>query len=213
MSFFAFTIQAQERQDNLIDAIQNKDSSEAPSEASTPDSNTSSNNYSRKTKKHGLGLGLGQSILGGKYAKYGDDKITLDFFYTYIASYSFDLLLNLTLNRFEKNQNTVNFRGLSIDIKGRLYDFDQFSPYFIGGVGFYQPSWEIDPEDDGTFIESDKKMVFGINAGLGADLALNDKFSIGLLGALYFPFSVAQDNGPDVKGRMFKFLLTGFYFF
>lgn len=207
-SFFALNSFAQ-REDNLIDAIQNRESAEPSDIEEAPQAR----NSAMRTHKHGFGIGLGQTILGGKYAKYGEDKITMDFFYTYLASYSFDLLVNFNLTSHEKNQNTVRLSGLSVDIKGRLYDFDKFSPYAIGGVGFYQPSWEIDPDNNGNFIESDKKTVFGINGGFGVDLSLNDRFSIGLLSILYLPFAVDQDQGPDVKGRYFKFLLTGFYFF
>lgn len=208
MSFCFFNVQAQEREDNLIDAIKNK-SSEKPAEMTEePTSTSATSNTPRTPNKHGFGLGIGQTVLGGDFAKYGEDKITLDFFYTYLASYSFDLLVNLHLNNHEKNDSTTYLRGATVGIKGRLYDFDQFAPYLVGGVGFYRPG-----RDTPAYGESTKKTVFGLNGGAGLDLQLNNRFSIGLLTMLHLPFKVAQDDGPDVEGRYLKVLLTGFYFF
>lgn len=207
MSFCVFNLQAQEREDNLIDAIQNKTSEEPAEVDSQPTSSTNSGSF-RTPKRHGFGLGIGQTVLGGDFADYGDDKITIDFFYTYLASYSFDLLVNLHFNSLEKDDSTTYLRAGTVGVKGRLYDFDQFSPYLVGGVGFYRPG-----RDTPQYGKSTSKTVFGLNAGAGFDLQLNEEFSIGLLSMLHLPFKVAQDDGPDVEGRYLKVLLTGFYFF
>jgi hypothetical protein len=55
----------------------------------------------RRLQQHGLGLGLGQTFLFGDYSNHGDDKITMDFFYSYAASYSFDLIVNAHMSEHE----------------------------------------------------------------------------------------------------------------
>ena len=40
------------------------------------------------------GLGLGQTFLTGDFGKNGEDSITVDLYYKYKASYSFDLIVN-----------------------------------------------------------------------------------------------------------------------
>lgn len=90
----------------------------------------------RKLQQHGLGLGLGQTFLLGNYGKHGNDKITLDFLYSYAASYSFDLLVNAHISEHKDENERMRVMGLSSSIKGRFVEFDNLSPYFLGGLGF-----------------------------------------------------------------------------
>lgn len=162
---------------------------------------------SRELQKHGIGLGLGQTFLMGKFDKRGDDKITLDFFYTYVASYSFDLLIGAHFSKHEMEDQSVDLQGYTASIKGRYFEFDAFSPYLIGGLGFYRPV-----VDNGT-QKSEAKYTFGFNAGAGVDLRLNDSIIVGLMGHFHKPFDVEQDDMTDVRGSYFKLLLTTMYLF
>ena len=45
-------------------------------------------------KVHSLGVGLGQTFVRGHLARHGEDKITLDGYYNYSVSHSFDMVLN-----------------------------------------------------------------------------------------------------------------------
>lgn len=161
----------------------------------------------RKVQQHGLGLGLGQTFLMGNYGKHGQDKITADILYSYAASYSFDLLVNAHMSDHKKNSDRMNLMGLTTSIKARFVEYDNFSPFLLGGLGFYAPK----AKRGGDWTE--EKLTFGLNFGGGVDLRLNDKFVVGLLGQMHWPFNVPQDGQSELKGYYFKLLMTGMYLF
>ncbi|MBT4790148.1 MAG: hypothetical protein HON90_01130 [Halobacteriovoraceae bacterium] len=162
----------------------------------------------REIHKHAIGIGLGQTFLLDNFEKKGDNKITADLLYTYTASYSFDLLLNAHMSYHEYRQKAVWLRGYTMSIKARSYEFDAFSPFILGGLGFYMPQIK---DSDG--ITSDPKYTFGMNAGAGLDLRLNKKIVVGILGQYHMPFEVKQDETENVRGSYFKLLLTTMYLF
>lgn len=161
----------------------------------------------RKTQQHGLGLGLGQTFLLGDYSKNGQDKITVDVLYSYAASYSFDLLLDAHMSEHEDKNDRMRTMGATGSIKGRFVEFDNFSPYFLGGLGFYAPKARRNGE------WTDQKVTFGLNFGGGVDLRLNDHYVVGLMGQMHWPFKVQQDDQSDLTGYYFKMLITGMYLF
>lgn len=162
----------------------------------------------RSIQKHSVGFGLGQTFLMGNFEKKGDSKIGLDFLYSYTASYSFDLLVNAHMSHHTYRDKAVWLRGYTMSIKGRSYEFDAFSPFVVGGLGFYMP--EIQESDGKT---SEKKWTFGFNFGGGVDLRLNNKITVGVLAQFHKPFDVKQDETQDVRGSYFKLLLTTMYQF
>lgn len=161
----------------------------------------------REIHKHAIGIGLGQTFLMGQFENYGDNKITADFLYSYTASYSFDLLINAHFSHHEFKNKEVWLRGYSMSIKARSYEFDAFSPYLLGGLGFYMP--QIGNND----TQSEAKYTFGINVGAGADLRLNHKMVAGIMAQFHKPFEVKQEDTADVTGSYFKLLLTAMYLF
>lgn len=165
------------------------------------------NSVQREIHKHALGVGLGQTFLMGSYEEKGDDKITGDLFYSYSASYSFDLLLNLHSSTHSYRDKKVWLRGLTMGIKGRSYEFDAFSPFVVGGLGFYRPQISQDGKS------SDVKNTFGMNLGAGMDLRLNSIVTVGLMTQYHLPFEVKQDDMENVRGSYFKLLLTSMYLF
>tara|TARA_Y100000768_G_scaffold388402_1_gene384100 strand:- start:4095 stop:4697 length:603 start_codon:yes stop_codon:yes gene_type:complete len=162
----------------------------------------------REINKHGLGLGLGQTFLFGNFEKRGDNAITADILYSYTASYTFDLLVNAHFSTHEYKDRAVFLRGTAISIKGRSYEFDSFSPFLLGGLGFYMPQIR---ERDGTTSEA--KYTFGVNFGGGVDLRLNDTIVMGVLAQYHHPFDIKQDETDTVRGSYFKLLLTCMYLF
>lgn len=166
----------------------------------------------RQLRQHGLGVGLGQTFLMGNYGKYGDDKITADLFYSYAASYSFDLLVNAHMSEHKNDNERMKVMGLATSIKGRFVEYDNLSPYFLGGLGFYAPRAKR-VNDQGKAKWSDQKVTFGANFGAGVDLRLNEHYVVGVLGQMHWPFKVQQDNQSDLKGYYFKMLITGMYLF
>jgi opacity protein-like surface antigen len=163
------------------------------------------------TSKHSIGLGLGETFLMSGFSDEGKDKITLDFYYAYRASYSFDLLINLHTSAHDNGTKDVDLFGLTSSIKSKFFDFDAFAPYILGGLGFYQPTTTRDLS--GVLTESDPEFTFGFNLGIGVDLRLNNRVTIGLLGHFHKPFDVEQDDQKDVNGHYFKLLLTSMYSF
>lgn len=190
MSFFVSTISF---------AKENQDKSEDETVLATA--------AKREIHKHAIGIGVGQTFLLGALENKGDNKITGELFYSYTASYSFDLLVNLHSSHHTYKDNEVWLRGLAFSIKARSHEFDAFSPFILAGLGFYQP--QIQKGDD----KSEEKSTFGFNAGAGIDLRLNSNVIVGVLGQFHNPFDVKQDDMEDVKGSYFKLLLTGMYLF
>lgn len=165
----------------------------------------------RKVQKHGAGIGLGQTFLLGNYSNHGNDKITLDLFYSYTASYSFDLLINGHVSEHKDENEKMRVMGLSSSIKARVVEYDNLSPYFLGGLGFYAPRAKRNIDNQTKW--SDQRMTFGLNFGGGLDLRLNDHYVVGVMGQLHWPFEVQQNHQSDLKGYYFKMLLTGMYLF
>jgi opacity protein-like surface antigen len=192
-------------EDKAVSAtVEEKDAAPLPS-------NTSNSGAPRRLQQHGLGLGLGQTFLMGNYAKHGSDKITLDLLYTYAASYSFDLLINAHMSEHKDENERMKVMGLTSSIKGRFVEYDNLSPYFLGGLGFYAPKAKRDTGNGAKW--TDQKVTFGLNFGGGVDLRLNDNYVVGLMGQMHWPFKVQQDNQSDLKGYYFKLLVTGMYLF
>jgi hypothetical protein len=186
---------------NELDEESKEDSSNNQNSAASP----------RKLHQHGVGIGLGETFLLGKYSKYGADKITADILYSYAASYSFDLLVNAHMSEHEDKNERMKVMGLATSIKGRFVEYDNFSPYFLGGLGFYAPQAKRVVNGDNQW--SDRKITFGLNFGGGVDLRLNEHYVVGIMGQMHCPFAIQQDEGPDVQGYYFKLLITGMYLF
>ncbi len=165
----------------------------------------------RRLQQHGLGLGLGQTFLLGNYANYGSDKITLDALYSYAASYSFDLLVNAHVSEHRNESERMKLMGLTSSIKARVVEYDNLSPYLLGGLGFYAPKARRKTSTGTKW--TDQKVTFGLNFGGGIDLRLNDHYVVGVMGQMNWPFRIEQDNQSDLKGYYFKLLITGMYLF
>lgn len=177
-----------------------------PAKESKVESESSSAPAPRRLQLHTFGVGLGETFLMGNYAKHGEDKITMDLFYAYAASYSFDVLVNAHWSTHEDKRERMRVAGLNAAIKSRLFEFDNFSPFVMGGLGFYAP--RAKRYVGGDLKKSEQKLTFGPNFGGGADLRLNDQWTVGALGQLHWPFSIKQDDQSDLKGYYFKLLLT-----
>ena len=162
-------------------------------------------------KKHSVGVGIGQTFLVGSFEDLGENKITWDLLYTYSASHSFDFFANFHTEKFSFRQQWVKASGLAIGIKGRAYQFDNFSPYGVFGFGFYSP--KVKRLVNNVLMESESKTTFGWHIGAGADLRLNSRFSTGILFHYHNPFDVKQEVGPVVEGSYAKMLITGMFTF
>lgn len=173
--------------------------------------NESRSTWQRKLKTHSVGLGLGQVFLFGNHDKYGDSGLGIDLFYAYTVSYSFDLLINSHYSSHSSGATKTSLLGTTANIKGRFFDYDSFAPYFIGGLGFYHPK---NRRLVGASLQnSSSKIGFGFSLGLGVDLKLNERITVGLMSTYHHPFDQNQDLGPDVTGSYMRVLMTAFYTF
>lgn len=161
--------------------------------------------------KHSVGVGVGQTFVKGDFDDYGDDKITADLIYNYSASHSFDLMATFHYSKHDFKGQFVKTSGLALGFKGKAYQFDNFSPYALAGLGFYSP--KVRRLVNGEYTDSKSKIVFGTHLGAGADLRLNKTITMGILGHYHNPFDVKQELGPEVEGSYFKLLITTLYSF
>lgn len=161
---------------------------------------------------HHIGLGIGQTFLKSGFGDNGDDKIAIpDLYYTYTASRSFDFLANFHTSSHKQEGRKVNMTGLALGIKGRFYQYDNFSPFLLGGFGFYRP--KLKRMIGQNLVNSKGEFTFGMHFGAGAELILNDRVTVGTLMHFHNPFSVQQDGQPEVDGSYYKILLTALYSF
>jgi len=160
---------------------------------------------------HSVGIGVGQTFLAGDFNKRGNDGITADLYYNYSASHSFDFFTNFHHSKHTLGGKEARLTGLALGIKGKAYQFDAFSPFVLGGLGFYSP--KVKRFINNKLSESESAVTFGWNIGLGADLKLNPKFSVGVLWHYHNPFDVKQEADSDVEGSYSKLLITTLYSF
>ncbi len=159
-------------------------------------------------KIHSLGLGIGTTWLSGDFGNYGSDGISWDIYYDYSASHSFDLLVDFHWNKFSNDSGGKETQlGLVPSAKVKFYQFDNFTPYAILGLGFYAP------EVSNSTYDSETKIVLGVSYGLGIDLRLSRHFKFGAIYQVHDPFDVSQPNGPELEGSYSKLLLVGSYSF
>ncbi len=158
--------------------------------------------------KHSIGIGVGQTFLRSDFHEHGTDKITPDLYYNYSASYSFDFNANLHYSKHKYQNRDVTIRGLALAIKGKGFQFDAFSPFVLGGFGFYMPK--------ATRIGTGptrSQLVFGMNLGAGVELRLNSEASVGIIAHYHDPFDVRQEVGSDLEGSYMKLLIIASYTF
>ena len=161
--------------------------------------------------KHSLGIGVGQTFLRSDFHDHGTDKITPDLYYNYSASYSFDFLANLHWSKHKFQNRDVTIRGLALSIKGKGFQFDAFSPFVLGGFGFYEPS--ATRIINGARVKTRDQLVFGMNLGAGVELRLNSQATVGVIAHYHDPFDVRQEVGSDLEGSYMKLLIMGMYTF
>lgn len=164
-----------------------------------------------KIHKHSLGIGVGQTFLRSTLSENGNDKITPELYYNYSASHSFDFVANLHYSTHSYLERKATIKGLALAIKGKGFQLDAFSPFVLGGLGFYLPS--VKRIQNGVLSDTREQLVFGINAGAGVELRLNDEAIIGIIAHYHDPFDVRLDDGSKLEGSYMKLLVTALYTF
>lgn len=162
-------------------------------------------------RKHSIGIGIGQTFLRSDLSENGNDKITPDLYYNYSASYSFDFVANLHYSKHSYLNREATIKGLALAIKGKGFQYDAFSPFVLGGFGFYLPS--VTRIQNNVPTETRTQLVFGVNVGAGVELRLNDEATVGVITHYHDPFDVRQDVGAKLEGSYMKLLIIASYTF
>ena len=209
---------AQGERVGLISQLERREKKGSPQAAPPPfNANRRAPRIPGKTRAHSLGLGVGQTFLFGNLGDYGQNSIALppDLYYIFSASHSFSFIANLHYSAHKNDsdqspnhgQDRTQLMGLALGIKGKLWEFDAFSPYLIGGLGFYHPQVRD------TTTQSKNQIVLGTHLGLGAELQLNNHLAMGLLVHGHKPFAPQKTNGTKATGYYGKMLVTATFTF
>ncbi len=161
--------------------------------------------------RHSVTFAFGQSYLFGDFSDLGEEKVIVDLFYHYRASYIFQFQLNIHSHEFTLSGQSIRLSSANAAIKAKLYDFDSFAPYILGGLGLYWP--EADRFIGSTLTNTDSDTTMGLNFGAGMDLYLNQRFATGFLLHYHLPFRLKYDDQPSLSGHYMKLLVTLTYSF
>ncbi|MBC7690814.1 MAG: hypothetical protein H7222_03530 [Methylotenera sp.] len=147
-------------------------------------------------------LDLGQVFLMGDLASKYEDSIGAQMHYTYGVSdmFGFDASLGHSSHSEGKYSMTTLLTGLRTNLSW----YDKVIPYFIVGLGFYKPSYEITP------TSSVGATLFGLHAGPGVDLQLTRELFFGAALSFHDVFGATRmtEVGPkDIGGTYTTFLL------
>ncbi|MEI8346787.1 MAG: hypothetical protein WCG27_04920 [Pseudomonadota bacterium] len=164
--------------------------------------------------RHSFGLGYGQTYIRGGFDQLGKDGMSPDLYYSYRISPLFDFVANFHRATFQSgkaNEQEVTLAGLTLGPKHQFYQFDSFSAFVMGGLGFYQPT--TSQKQNGEVIESDGHTVLGLHLGTGVQLNLNENYAASFIGHYHDPFDVELDNGGKLSGSYLKIIILGSYIF
>lgn len=210
LCFTGLSVSSAQERPNIRNLTSEETAQKAQSGQIAEDSRSSSRGIST-INNHYVGLGVGQTFLKSDMKRHGDNRIGFDLMYVYTASLSFDFMASLHTHSHKKLDDKVSNTGLALGIKGRFYQYDNFAPFVLGGFGFYLP--RVTRMVDGQPLKSDSKLTFGNHLGLGAELKLNRRVTVGTLFHWHNPFNIQQDIGPDVRGSYYKLMMTALYSF
>ena len=160
-----------------------------------------------KLKRHAIGFSIGQTFLNKDFKNNGTNGINPELYYSYSASHSFDVVVNLHVSKHKKQHRDNNtnsssqISGLATGIKGRMFQFDLFSPFIIAGFGIYWPKI-VYPNGN----SSQTKLSFGHHLAGGGELELNERFMLSFLAHYHNPYDIQEDDGSKVRGSYIKFL-------
>ena len=163
-----------------------------------------------RTNQHYIGIGIGQTFLRSGFEENGYDSITIDGYFGYSASHSFEAYSNIHYSSHRYLSQRVYLTGVAFGIKAHAYKFDSFAPFVLGGLGFYHPKERR--VVNGTLLETNSKLAFGTNFGAGVELRLNPQAGVGIIIHYHNPFDIRQDNQPKIEGSYYKLLITAQYY-
>ena len=151
-----------------------------------------------------LALDLGQVFLMGDLGKNYNDSLGAQLHYTYGVSdiFGFDSSLGYSNHSNGKFSMTTALAGL----RTNLTWYDKVVPYVVFGLGFYRPSYQIDPN------ASVSPMVFGVHLGPGISLEMTKQLFFGASLTFHDIFGTTTTTADgklwDIGGTFTSFYLN-----
>ena len=166
--------------------------------------------------EHGVGLGLGQVLLMGDFAKNFSDSLGFQGIYSYEASQVFGLLVNLSLSSHSNADasNTLSLKALSPNLRINLAYIDKLVLYTFGGFGLVKADEKIGALQGSV-------TTLGFNLGAAFYLALDKHFQFGTQLSFHNVFgktdpttvTATNPNGLSVGGTYLGLFLNVMYIF
>jgi hypothetical protein len=134
-----------------------------------------------------VALDIGQVFLMGDLGNKYSDAIGEQIHYTYGVSelFGFDSSLGYSSHSDGNFSMVTALTGFRLN----LSYYDKIVPYFIGGLGFYKPTYTVDGAGSSTTASS---VLFGLHAGVGVDLELTRSLFFGASLTLHDVFGSDQ---------------------
>ncbi len=134
-----------------------------------------------------VALDVGQVFLMGDLGNKYSDAIGEQIHYTYGVSelFGFDSSLGYSSHSDGNFSMVTALTGFRLN----LSYYDKIVPYFIGGLGFYKPTYTIEGSGSSTTASS---VLFGLHAGVGVDLELTRSLFFGAALTLHDVFGSDQ---------------------
>lgn len=154
-----------------------------------------------------LSLDVGQVFLMGDLASDFNDSIGSRLHYTYGVSdmFGFDSSIGYSSHSSGKMSMTTLLAGMRMNMAW----YDKVVPYFVFGLGFYRPSYEIKV---GNQRNSISPVLFGVHLGPGVSLELTRRMYFGASLNFHNIFGSQQiltdGSQRDVGGAFTSFLLS-----
>ncbi|MGK5082635.1 hypothetical protein WDW37_04955 [Bdellovibrionota bacterium FG-1] len=186
--------------------------------AATPDNASSAPRKSASGKErygispfsptsNNIALDVGQVFLMGDLGNRYNDSIGTQIHYTYGVSdlFGFDTSIGYS----QHSDGKFSMGTLLTGLRTNLAWYDKVVPYFVFGMGFYKPSYEVAANGPAQ-VNSISPLLFGVHLGPGVDLELTRQLFFGAGITFHDTFGSAQVvNGTklDVGGTFISFLL------
>jgi hypothetical protein len=142
-------------------------------------------------KRHRILFGLGQGFFFGDLDNEDSSNMIFDLEYVY----SSNDIIDVTLDTHYYTRGDISIFAIAPSFRYNFYKKEGLSLYGKGAFSFYNVGYD-----------DDNMWVFGLNAGAGAEIELNSKYSIGLKTDYNKPFE-ARVSDKDISGSYIRMLV------
>lgn len=154
-----------------------------------------------------LSIDVGQVFLMGGLSDNYSDSIGSQLHYTFGVSDMFGF--DASVGYSSHSDGAYSVGSMLTGLRVNLAWYDKVIPYFIGGLGFYRPSYDL---SSGTTTQSNSSLLFGLHAGPGVNLELTRNLFFGASLTFHDIFGTTKvlPSGQrlDVDGTFTSFFLT-----